>query len=166
MALKQLKGHRWLPWLTTTWWLDGSIWWWNEIVTRERKEALSQIKGWSSEWLLTCASVAAGTGSSPQRFVLMVDIAVRADYPNYKKRNHHRKWFGIQKMGLWTIRFYDDGRIDYIETTLGSSVRCDCRWYKRQGFFIRSLMDVFSWSNGYEKRWTLLNLISIQKTTI
>ena len=60
-------------------------------------------------------------------------------------------------MSLWTIRFYDDGRIDYVKQHLEVLSDAIADGANVKGYFIWSLMDVFSWSNGYEKRlWSLL----------
>ena len=59
------------------------------------------------------------------------------------------------KMNLWTTLFYDDGRIDYVKQHLEVLSDAIADGANVKGYFIWSLMDVFSWSNGYEKRYGL-----------
>ena len=76
------------------------------------------------------------------------------EYPNYKKIYITENGLGY-KDEFVDNTVYDDERIDYIRQHLlaihdaiqdGADVR---------GYFLWSLMDVFSWSNGYEKRYGL-----------
>ena len=50
---------------------------------------------------------------------------------------------------------YDDGRIDYVKQHLEVLSDAIADGANVKGYFIWSLMDVFSWSNGYEKRYGL-----------
>ena len=50
---------------------------------------------------------------------------------------------------------YDDGRIDYVKQHLEIISDAIADGAVVKGYFIWSLMDVFSWSNGYEKRYGL-----------
>ena len=50
---------------------------------------------------------------------------------------------------------YDDGRIDYVKKHLEVLSDAIADGANVKGYFIWSLMDVFSWSNGYEKRYGL-----------
>ena len=46
-------------------------------------------------------------------------------------------------------------RIDYVKSTLEVLSDAIADGTNVKGYFIWSLMDVFSWSNGYEKRYGL-----------
>ena len=50
---------------------------------------------------------------------------------------------------------YDDARIDYIKQHLEAIMDAIDDGAVVKGYFLWSLMDVFSWSNGYEKRYGL-----------
>ena len=50
---------------------------------------------------------------------------------------------------------YDDARIDYVKQHLEVLSDAIADGANVKGYFIWSLMDVFSWSNGYEKRYGL-----------
>ena len=50
---------------------------------------------------------------------------------------------------------YDDARIDYVRQHLNVISDAIRDGANVKGYFIWSLMDVFSWSNGYEKRYGL-----------
>ena len=46
---------------------------------------------------------------------------------------------------------HDDARIDYVKQHLNVIADAIADGANVKGYFIWSLMDVFSWSNGYEK---------------
>ena len=50
---------------------------------------------------------------------------------------------------------HDDARIDYIKQHLNVIADAIADGANVKGYFLWSLMDVFSWSNGYEKRYGL-----------
>lgn len=81
-------------------------------------------------------------------------MRVTKDYPNYKKIYITENGLGY-KDEFKDNTVYDDARIDYVKQHLdviSDAIRdgADVR-----GYFIWSLMDVFSWSNGYDKRYGL-----------
>lgn len=76
------------------------------------------------------------------------------DYPNYKKIYITENGLGY-KDEFVDGTVYDDARIDYIRQHLeivSDSIRDGANV---KGYFLWSLMDVFSWSNGYDKRYGL-----------
>ena len=76
------------------------------------------------------------------------------DYPNYKKIYITENGLGY-KDEFVDDTVYDDARIDYIRqhlNVLSDAIRDGANV---KGYFLWSLMDVFSWSNGYEKRYGL-----------
>ena len=81
-------------------------------------------------------------------------MRVMHDYPNYKKIYITENGLGDKDV-FENGTVNDDARIDYIQKHL--SVLCDAirDGANVKGYFLWSLMDVFSWSNGYEKRYGL-----------
>lgn len=76
------------------------------------------------------------------------------DYPNYKKIYITENGLGFKdKFEDNTV--YDDERIDYIKQHLLAIYDAIKDGANVCGYFLWSLMDVFSWSNGYEKRYGL-----------
>lgn len=81
-------------------------------------------------------------------------IRVAKDYPNYKK-------IYVTENGMGYKDNFDDGyiddtpRIDYIRKHLIACVEAIEAGVNVEGYFLWSLMDVFSWSNGYNKRYGL-----------
>lgn len=81
-------------------------------------------------------------------------IRVKKDYPNYHK-------IYITENGMGYKDDFEDGiimdgpRIDYVKKHLEAISQAIERGVKVEGYFIWSLMDVFSWSNGYNKRYGL-----------
>lgn len=76
------------------------------------------------------------------------------DYPNYKKIYITENGLGYKDV-FENETVYDDARIDYIRKhleVLSDAIRDGAAV---KGYFLWSLMDVFSWSNGYEKRYGL-----------
>lgn len=81
-------------------------------------------------------------------------MRIKNDYPNYKK-------IYITENGLGNKDKFENNtvddlyRIEYIKEHL--NVMCDAvnDGAIVKGYFLWSLMDVFSWSNGYEKRYGL-----------
>ena len=61
----------------------------------------------------------------------------------------------VIKMEFVDNTVYDDGRIDYVKQHLEVLSDAVADGANVRGYFIWSLMDVFSWSNGYEKRYGL-----------
>ncbi|WP_195854123.1 6-phospho-beta-galactosidase [Aerococcus tenax] len=76
------------------------------------------------------------------------------DYPNYHKIYITENGLGYKdKFEDGTV--YDDERIDYIKQHLTAVYEAIQDGANVAGYFLWSLMDVFSWSNGYEKRYGL-----------
>lgn len=81
-------------------------------------------------------------------------MRVVQDYPNYKKIYITENGLGYKdKFEDNTV--YNDARIDYIKKHLEVILDAIEDGANVQGYFLWSLMDVFSWSNGYEKRYGL-----------
>lgn len=81
-------------------------------------------------------------------------LRVVNDYPNYKKIYITENGLGY-KDEFVDNTVYDDARIDYIHQHLLAIYDAIQAGANVQGYFLWSLMDVFSWSNGYEKRYGL-----------
>ena len=81
-------------------------------------------------------------------------MRVRKDYPNYKKIYITENGLGY-KDEFVDDTVYDDARIDYVRQHLNVISDAIRDGANVKGYFIWSLMDVFSWSNGYEKRYGL-----------
>ncbi|MDO4680570.1 MAG: 6-phospho-beta-galactosidase [Aerococcus sp.] len=81
-------------------------------------------------------------------------IRVARDYPNYHKIYVTENGMGA-KDKLEDGHVNDDYRIDYLRRHLKACVEAIDAGVNVAGYFIWSLMDVFSWSNGYGKRYGL-----------
>ncbi len=81
-------------------------------------------------------------------------VRVKNDYPNYNK-------IYITENGMGYKDEFEDGiiidtpRIDYIRKHLTAVAKAIEEGVNVKGYFLWSLMDVFSWSNGYNKRYGL-----------
>lgn len=81
-------------------------------------------------------------------------IRIKKEYPNYNK-------IYVTENGMGYKDEFDDGhiddtpRIDYIRCHLIACVNAIEAGVNVEGYFLWSLMDVFSWSNGYNKRYGL-----------
>lgn len=81
-------------------------------------------------------------------------MRVKNDYPNYKKIYITENGLGY-KDEFVDGTVCDDSRIDYVKKHLEVISDAISDGANVKGYFIWSLMDVFSWSNGYEKRYGL-----------
>ncbi|MBG9983276.1 6-phospho-beta-galactosidase, partial [Aerococcaceae bacterium DSM 111020] len=81
-------------------------------------------------------------------------MRVVKDYPNYNKIYITENGLGY-KDEFVDGTVYDDTRIDYIKQHLKAIADAIEDGANVKGYFLWSLMDVFSWSNGYEKRYGL-----------
>lgn len=81
-------------------------------------------------------------------------MRVKRDYPNYKKIYITENGLGY-KDEFKDGTVYDDARIDYIKQHFEAICDAIDDGADVRGYFLWSLMDVFSWSNGYEKRYGL-----------
>lgn len=81
-------------------------------------------------------------------------MRVKKDYPNYKKIYITENGLGYKDV-FENNTVYDDARIDYVKKHLEVIADAISDGANVKGYFIWSLMDVFSWSNGYEKRYGL-----------
>lgn len=83
-------------------------------------------------------------------------MRIKRDYPNYNKiyitENGlgHKDEFDAEQQTV-----HDKARIDYIQSHLSAIQDAIRDGAEVKGYFLWSLMDVFSWSNGYEKRYGL-----------
>lgn len=76
-------------------------------------------------------------------------MRVKRDYPNYKKIYVTENGLGY-KDEFKNNTVEDDARIDYVKQHLEVIADAIEDGANVKGYFIWSLMDVFSWSNGYE----------------
>lgn len=81
-------------------------------------------------------------------------LRVKRDYPNYNKIYITENGLGYKDV-FKNNTVYDDERIDYIHKHLLAVYDAIQEGADVRGYFLWSLMDVFSWSNGYEKRYGL-----------
>lgn len=81
-------------------------------------------------------------------------MRVKREYPNYKKIYITENGLG-NKDKFEDNTVYDYDRIDYIKQHLNVVADAIENGAIVKGYFLWSLMDVFSWSNGYEKRYGL-----------
>ncbi|MBF8969956.1 MULTISPECIES: 6-phospho-beta-galactosidase [unclassified Streptococcus] len=81
-------------------------------------------------------------------------MRVTKDYPNYKKIYITENGLGYKDQFEQTT-VHDDYRIDYIRQHLAAIADAITDGAQIKGYFLWSLMDVFSWSNGYDKRYGL-----------
>ena len=81
-------------------------------------------------------------------------MRIKRDYPNYKKIYITENGLGY-KDEFVDNTVYDDARIDYVKKHLEVLADAIADGANVKGYFLWSLMDVFSWSNGYEKRYGL-----------
>lgn len=81
-------------------------------------------------------------------------VSIKEMYPNYKKIYVTENGMGDKDV-LIEETVQDDARIDYVRQHLAAILKAVARGVNVQGYFIWSLMDVFSWTNGYNKRYGL-----------
>lgn len=81
-------------------------------------------------------------------------MRVMKDYPNYKEIYITENGLGFKDV-FEDNTVHDQMRIDYIAKHLNSIADAIEDGANVKGYFLWSLMDVFSWSNGYEKRYGL-----------
>ncbi|MBJ7541497.1 6-phospho-beta-galactosidase [Streptococcus sp. SL1232] len=89
----------------------------------------------------------------PQGLYDMIMRIVR-DYPNYKKLYITENGMGY-KDDFVDGTIDDQPRIEYIKGHLEAVAQTIEEGANVQGYFLWSLMDVFSWANGYNKRYGL-----------
>lgn len=81
-------------------------------------------------------------------------VRVKNDYPNYKKIYITENGMGY-KDDFNNGIIEDEPRIEYIREHLEAVAKAISDGVNVKGYFLWSLMDVFSWSNGYNKRYGL-----------
>lgn len=83
-------------------------------------------------------------------------IRITKDYPDYKKLMITENGLGYKDTFIDEDTIIDDqARIDYIEAHLESINKAINDGANVTGYFVWSLQDMFSWSNGYNKRYGL-----------
>lgn len=81
-------------------------------------------------------------------------LRIKSDYPHYNK-------IYITENGMGYKDQFEDGiimdqpRIDYLRVYLESLSKAITAGVNVKGYFLWSLMDLFSWTNGYNKRYGL-----------
>ncbi|WP_027339804.1 6-phospho-beta-galactosidase [Halonatronum saccharophilum] len=81
-------------------------------------------------------------------------IRIKEDYPNYNKIYVTENGMGY-KDDFEDGRVEDDPRIDYIKQHFQAILEAIEDGVDIRGYFLWSLMDVLSWTNGYNKRYGL-----------
>lgn len=81
-------------------------------------------------------------------------IRIKNEYPNYNKIYITENGMGYKDTFENGI-IMDTPRIDYIRKHLNIVAKAINDGVNVKGYFLWSLMDVFSWSNGYNKRYGL-----------
>lgn len=89
----------------------------------------------------------------PQGLYDMI-MRIKNTYPNYKKIYITENGMGNKDIIL-NNEIDDQPRIDYIKQHLQSITKAIEDGANVEGYFLWSLMDVFSWANGYNKRYGL-----------
>ncbi len=87
-----------------------------------------------------------GTGLFILKACMTKIMRVKNDYPNYKKIYITENGLGY-KDEFVDNTVYDDGRIDYVKKHLEVLSDAIADGANVKGYFIWSLLDVFSWSN-------------------
>lgn len=81
-------------------------------------------------------------------------LRIKKDYPNYKKIYITENGMGY-KDDFIDGKIDDGPRIDYIRQHMQVILDAINEGVNVQGYFLWSLMDVLSWTNGYNKRYGL-----------
>ena len=81
-------------------------------------------------------------------------VRIKRDYPNYKKLYIAENGMGY-KDDFVDGKIDDTPRIEYVTKHLQAVLQAISEGVKVKGYYIWSLMDVLSWSNGYNKRYGL-----------
>ena len=81
-------------------------------------------------------------------------VRIKNDYPNYKKVYITENGMGY-KDDFVDGKIDDTPRIDYIKRHLEALLKAKDEGVNVKGYFVWSLMDVLSWSNGFNKRYGL-----------
>ncbi|MCC5910230.1 MAG: 6-phospho-beta-galactosidase [Clostridiaceae bacterium] len=81
-------------------------------------------------------------------------VRVKHNYPNYKKIYVTENGMGY-KDDFQDGKIDDTARIDYIKQHMEAILKAIQDGVDVQGYFLWSLMDVLSWTNGYNKRYGL-----------
>jgi len=81
-------------------------------------------------------------------------MRIKKQYPNYKAIYITENGMGY-KDDFENGIIFDEPRIDYIEKHLKYLHKAIEEGANVKGYFVWSLMDLFSWSNGYNKRYGL-----------
>lgn len=79
---------------------------------------------------------------------------IQRDYPNYKKLYIAENGMGY-KDDFIAGKIDDTPRIEYVQKHLEAVLQAMAEGVNVKGYYIWSLMDVLSWSNGYNKRYGL-----------
>lgn len=81
-------------------------------------------------------------------------LRIKKDYPNYKKIYISENGMGY-KDDFINGKIYDTPRIEYVNKYLTAILQAIADGVNVKGYYIWSLMDMLSWSNGYNKRYGL-----------
>lgn len=81
-------------------------------------------------------------------------VKIKNEYPNYKKIYITENGMGY-KDDFKNEKIDDTPRIDYIKKHLEAILKAKSEGVIVKGYFSWSLMDLLSWSNGYNKRYGL-----------
>lgn len=81
-------------------------------------------------------------------------VRIKEEYPNYNKIFITENGLGYKDIFEDGI-VMDDARIDYLRQHFNAIAEACDQGVNVRGYFIWSLMDVFSWVNGYTKRYGL-----------
>ena len=80
---------------------------------------------------------------------------IKNQYPNYKAIYITENGMGYKDTFEENNVIDDEPRIDYIKQHLQWLLKAIEEGVNVKGYFVWSLMDMFSWSNGYNKRYGL-----------